>query len=261
MAHGHGGGWPGVTALVVTVAVVGSACAVESSTEIAGPDVEPPGVVVVEETVSVSKFGFGPQFEIAFDDDRSIVAASVSQDGRRSKVSFSPLFGPDEGELPPLPLSVPAGERVSAYSEVFPRCAAEVGPLPRLELTTRSASGGADTQTFVMKDSAGWTTAVEAWCARGPRLGAYGFTRWPDGSYEIVVQLRNPGPRALRVEADHGRAGGGTWQLDAFTVEARAKGELVIRGQAAPCEPGPSPAARVTLDIGGHPYTFSTEVC
>jgi hypothetical protein len=158
----------------------------------------------------------------------------------------------------PDPLPAHPGEKVLIEAtSAIPDCSMEPADSVELVVTSRMPDGTTETDRFDAVNASAYASAVDQWCAGGPRVMTGDARVTLDGEATVHLDVTNPGPDPILVQVPEFSADGAHWDAASATVAPRETATLLLHGTGVRQngrQPVPWEGGRLLVD--GSPFPF-----
>ncbi|MEI2810188.1 MAG: hypothetical protein V9F00_08295 [Nocardioides sp.] len=199
--------------------------------------------------VGATVYGVGMTIQLTFPEDRQLTQGEVAVNGQSRPAAFwSERF--DDVDPLPDPFPVAADESVLAGGTVEPECEdPAAADLPVLTVTSRNLAGATLVNSYKPADPKRYRAALAEWCAMPPSVSVSASKQWPDGRFEVTLQVFNPTSEPVTAKSAGMTIAGTVWESASTEVAPRSRGELTLRGHGDGCSSeNPWGTGHVTID-------------
>lgn len=222
-----------VVLLVVSSFLVG-ACG-----ESAGPEdrAEPQADRWHDTTLRGEALSFGPfavAAEVSFPDRRTLVDARYDLADWAGQEVFVVREGRREDPMD-LPAPVDADTKLMIAAFYGPDCEDPGAAPPALLVRTTGRGGESRVDGFRSDLSEAFESAIDDYCSRGIVGRVTGSEQSPDGSFNVYVEVFNPGPSAVELTSPDHEVSGTHWFPVSATIGPAQSREVQIEGEGNGC--------------------------
>lgn len=175
------------------------------------------------------EYGVRVGVSVSFPQDLVVTGARLLWDDQVDEVPLYPLDGTDP-DRPPDTVSLEAGAEVLLEGQVVAACP-EAPAQPVFEVEVRRG-GRVETERLVPGDPTSFADAFEVWCGLPVVVHVTGSQHWPDGRFEVHLQISNPGPAPVAVASSRVERRDTTWNPSSVVAPAGALTSMRIEGHS-----------------------------
>jgi hypothetical protein len=218
-----------------------------STSSIGSTDLAESAAVPIDFAFYVDEWGLRMGISRIFGERRDFMESQLALPGGMTPASYwSERF--DDVHPSPDPFPVRAGEPLSVEAWVDPDCD-DAQALPVFVLKSRDALGQVRVDSYKPTDPKAYRAALAEWCAMPPSVSVSASKQWPDGRFEVTLQVFNPTSEPVTAKSAGMTIAGTVWESASTEVAPRSRGELTLRGHGDGCSSeNPWGTGHVTID-------------